>query len=257
VKTGLCSITFRHLVAEEVVELTASAGLDAVEWGGDIHAPPGASLSKTEEIGRMTREAGLFVSSYGSYHKVMQASDHPGSFEPVLDAAQALGAPIVRVWTSGVESAAADDTCFGAMARRVADLATMAAERNTTVAFEFHQNTLTDTVGGVRRLIETVGMDNVRTYWQALRGRERLSCEKEIQELLPWLAHVHCFHWTDKERLPLESGREIWQPLLAILAKATFENVVLLEFTKDDDPDNMRRDAATLKRMVSKALEDN
>lgn len=257
VKTGLCSITFRHLAAEEVVELTASAGLDAVEWGGDIHAPPGAGPAKIEEIGRMTRDAGLFVSSYGSYHRVMQASDHPGSFEPVLDAAQALGAPVIRVWTSGVESAAADDAWFAATTRRVADLAAMAAERNATVAFEFHQNTLTDTAAGVRRLIETVGMDNVRTYWQPLRGRERIACEEEIRELLPWLVHVHCYHWADRERLPLDSGRDVWQPLLAVLAEATFENVVLLEFTKGDDPENMRRDAATLKDMVSAALEDN
>jgi len=255
-KTGLCSITFRERTPEDVIALTASAGLDAVEWGGDVHARPGERLARIEDLARMTREAGLFVSSYGSYHKVMQASDHPGSFEPVLDAAQALGAPIIRIWTSGIASAAADGAYFAATARRVADLAAMAADRDVTLAFEFHRNTLTDTAAAARRLIETVGMDNVRTYWQPLQRGDPASHEKELTELLPWLAHVHCFHWSDEARLPLEQGREAWRPLLGILAKARFTNVVLLEFTKDDDPDNMRRDAATLKEMIAGVLEE-
>ena len=41
VKTGLVSVTFRQKSVEEIAALTAEAGLSGVEWGGDVHVPPG------------------------------------------------------------------------------------------------------------------------------------------------------------------------------------------------------------------------
>ena len=40
-KTSVASVTFRRKSVCEVAELARRAGLDAVEWGGDIHVPPG------------------------------------------------------------------------------------------------------------------------------------------------------------------------------------------------------------------------
>lgn len=39
-RLGLCSVTFRALPAAEVLRLGVAAGLDCVEWGADVHAPP-------------------------------------------------------------------------------------------------------------------------------------------------------------------------------------------------------------------------
>ena len=41
---GVCSVTFRALSVEEVAQLAASAGVQAIEWGGDVHVPPGVNL---------------------------------------------------------------------------------------------------------------------------------------------------------------------------------------------------------------------
>lgn len=40
-KTGLTSVTFRNLGIEQIVSLAGAAGADSIEWGGDIHVPPG------------------------------------------------------------------------------------------------------------------------------------------------------------------------------------------------------------------------
>lgn len=38
---GLVSISFRNRTAEEIIEAVKNAGLNAIEWGGDVHVPHG------------------------------------------------------------------------------------------------------------------------------------------------------------------------------------------------------------------------
>ena len=40
-KNGLVSISFRDFSPEKIVKMCAKAGLDGIEWGGDIHVPHG------------------------------------------------------------------------------------------------------------------------------------------------------------------------------------------------------------------------
>ena len=77
--TGLLSVTFRNLPFERIIEMTAQAGLDGIEWGGDVHVPPG-ELKLAERIGQAAREAGLI--------NFLQTHDDPEKFlrfrEPAL-----------------------------------------------------------------------------------------------------------------------------------------------------------------------------
>ena len=50
-KTGLTSVTFRRKTQEEIVALAAQAQLDGIEWGGDVHVPPG-DLPAAKAAGR-------------------------------------------------------------------------------------------------------------------------------------------------------------------------------------------------------------
>lgn len=249
-KTGLCSITFKDLPPEEVVALAARAGLDAVEWAGQEHAPPTASRAELERVRRLTEEHDLLISSYGSYYEVMKCKGHAAVFEAVLDAADALGTSLIRIWSSGLESREADDDYYRRMADRTRDLALLAEQRGVTLAFEFHGGSLNDTADSAVRILRTINQPNVKTYWQPLHRDDPALAEREIRELLPWLANVHCYHWINGVRHLLAEDRPFWQNLLGILARNAFGNAVLLEFTKDDNPDNMIRDAATLRELV-------
>ncbi|MBD3315040.1 MAG: sugar phosphate isomerase/epimerase, partial [Chitinivibrionales bacterium] len=83
---GLVSITFRRLSPSRIVGCAHGAGLASVEWGGDIHAPPG-DLARAREVGSMTREAGLAVAAYGSYYRVGENEGGGLTFESVLETA--------------------------------------------------------------------------------------------------------------------------------------------------------------------------
>lgn len=252
IRTGICSVTFRKLSFEQIVALVAKAGLDGIEWGGDVHAPPDAPPCALQPLREATEKAGLVVASYGSYYNVVKAEDHPNGFPPVLDAAEALGTKVIRIWCGGGDSAKADESVFRLAAERTAELARMAAERDVTLAFEFHRGGLTDTVPSAIKLLKRIDRPNVKTYFQVY-DRGGVAPQEELKELLPYLQNVHCHHIEGGKRRLVEDGRALWSSLIDALEQGGHDGFVLIEFTLDDAPENFLRDAATLRRIVDRA----
>ena len=245
--SGLVSVSFRKLKPQQVVDLVKQAGLTGIEWGGDIHVPHGdAALAR--EAAKMTKEAGLKVAAYGSYY-------YPGlggapSFEAVLDSASELGAPLIRIWAgkkSPAEATAADRKKVVDDAIRIAGLA---AGRKIALAFEFHNNTLTETTESAVRLLKEINQANVRSYWQP--HEEPIAAQlQSLDAVLPWLAHIHCYYWAGNERLPLEQGESKWKQYLDHIRKAPGDRYVMIEFVKDDSPQAFLSDAATLRKWLA------
>src|SRR5215207_8574190 len=102
---GLVSVTFRNLEPDRVVEVMRRAGLVTVEWGGDVHVPPG-DLENARRVGKLTSNADLSVTAYGSYFRV--GDDDRARFGEVLETALELGAPAIRIWAGRRGSAGAD-----------------------------------------------------------------------------------------------------------------------------------------------------
>lgn len=102
---GLCSITFRELGVERIVDLAAEAGLSGIEWGSDVHVKPGDVVT-AERVKRLCTDLGLSCPSYGSYARCEDVVQD--AFDAVLDSAEALSAQTVRVWAGRQGSAEAD-----------------------------------------------------------------------------------------------------------------------------------------------------
>ena len=188
--TGLTSVTFRQLTVDEIIDLTAQAGLDGIEWGGDVHVPP-ASPELAAQVAEKCRQKGLKVLSYGSYYR---GSD-PAEFAGVLETAKALGAPVIRIWTGTTAPHETSDEAFETLAANIRAAAAMAAKEGIQLAFEFHRRTMTQTKEGALRLLEAVPDANVFTYWQPnpdVTFEEQLA---EIDAICPRLSHLHVFFW--------------------------------------------------------------
>lgn len=248
-KAGVCSVTFRRLSAQEVIRLTVRAGLQGIEWGGDIHVPHG-ELQIAREVARQTRDAGLVVSSYGSYYRVGHDDELP--FEKVLATTKELGAPVIRVWAGkkGTHETTPDyrmQVVDGS--RRIAQ---MASQEGITVCYEFHGGTLTDSAGSAKRLLEAVAHPSMRTYWQPRVDLSPLRNLRELRTMLPWLVNVHAFWWTAKgERRPLREGQSEWKRFLDIACLAEGDRWVLVEFVRDDSPEAFLEDARTLQQWLN------
>lgn len=114
-RPGLVSISFRDLSPERLIQEVVDAGLQGLEWGGDVHVPHG-DTSTAEQVGIRTREAGLEVVAYGSYYRLGETRDNP-EFEAVLESACALKAPTIRVWAGRQASADADAGVLNSLLR--------------------------------------------------------------------------------------------------------------------------------------------
>ena len=250
--SGLVSITFRDLAPQAIVELVVQAGLAAIEWGGDVHVPPGDE-ARARDVRQMTGEAGLAVSAYGSYYRLLDESDEEYPFEAVLATAVALGAPVIRVWAGNQSPNSMAQAERARIAERARQIGNLAAAQNIGIAFEYHSNTLTETSGGALELLEQVNHPNVSLFWQPRNGWLAQENLVALEAVAPRVSNIHCFHWwpTSRERHPLADGEANWGVYLPKIAALPRERYVSLEFVKDGDPAQFLQDAATLKRWLS------
>lgn len=253
-RTGLVSITFRQLGVEEIIELVKPAGLEFIEWGGDIHVPHG-DVERAMRVGQLTREAGLEVSAYGSYYRVGHSEDEGLSFESVLDSAVGLQARVIRVWAGKKEDHEADAEYRAMIAEDSSRIADMAGEKGVKVAYEYHGGTLTNSGQSCRDLLEAVDHPNVFTFWQPIHGLEPAENCRQMDLVVPWIIAVHVFHWwpTYETRHLLEEGRENWVKYFENLKDISEKRDLpaMLEFAKDDLEVNFRQDAVSLLSMLN------
>ena len=257
ISPGLCSITFRSRSADEVLELAVRAGVEGIEWGADGHVPPGGG-SPVQALRSRCRDAGVEVVSYGSYLGFAPAeADENGAIDAVLDSAEALGVPMVRIWTElGVSPASpADDR------RRVTDrtarFADAIAARGLIAALEFHPHTLTETAASANELLTTLARPNLRTHWQPDPALPKQAALAELAQVTPHLAHVHTFFWGAggiDDRRALADGVDLWPPALELAdrdsAQLPGRRFALCEYVRDDDPEQFVADVDVLRRWL-------
>lgn len=257
IRPGLCSVTFRELDAERVVELAAEAGLACVEWAGDAHVPPGDTAA-AERARSLTESAGLAVASYGSYLRFDGTDEEfAAESEAVLAAARALGAPRIRVWAGRTGSAETPAAERSRIAARIREVAQAAGAHGIDLGLEFHGGTLTDEIGSTLRLLEEIGHDRVLSYWQPHQGMPEGDALQTLRQVLPRTSTIHVFSWWPRhERLPLTDRAALWRVVFTVLAAEGSDRDALLEFVPGDDPSVLAREALSLRELIAAGTED-
>jgi sugar phosphate isomerase/epimerase len=253
IKSGFVSITLRKLKAFEVLDVVADAGLSGIEWGGDVHVPHG-DLRVAETVGEATREKGLAVAAYGSYYRcVPEDGDRNPAMSAVLDSAEALGVPSIRIWAGTMEWNAYGRAERNKVLSRMEKFTELAAARRIQVGLEYHNGTLTQTEDGIRQVLEAIPHPNLYSLWQPVHTVTRLDNLRRLEAVLPRLSNVHVFQWGKggfKDRQPLEQGADDWKAYLEMAASDGQDRWAMLEFVKNDDPANVASEAKTLNELI-------
>ncbi|MBA4775458.1 MAG: sugar phosphate isomerase/epimerase [Rhizobiales bacterium] len=245
---GLCSVTFRSLSPQAVIDLAAANGIKAIEWGADIHVPPG-DLENARDVAARTAEAGLSVSSYGSY--IFAPDSTPEDVAAVLETAKALGAGHIRIWPGSRKRPSADYSPGErrAAAEALTTIARRAHDDGITIGLEYHPNSLTDTLPSALQLMQDLPMPNLFFYWQPAPGLPLEDALTEISALGPRICHLHVFAWlADASRLPLHERADYWRACVDALPGSEWTKTAyaMLEFVKGDDIEQFAEDAAVL-----------
>ena len=253
--TGLVSVTFRQKTPEEVLNCVEAAGLEAIEWGGDIHVPAG-DLAAARQVGNLTRARHLAIPTYGSYYRAGVPADEQKSppFQAVLATAAELGAGGIRVWTHLVSSQKASADQWARTIEDLARIRDLAAAKGLLVYLEYHNNTLNDRDASTRRLLEAV--DGIYTFWQPLNELTRDENIKTLAAARIRLAHLHVFSDQGSSCL-LETGEQDWQTYFGLLpeqdslpARPDQPRCLMIEFVKDQSEDSLLADARTLRAWI-------
>ena len=246
-KTGLVSVTFRKLSPSSIIELVARAGLEGIEWGGDIHVPHG-NTTIAKKVFKETKDAGIEIAAYGSYYKA--GVSNPSEFEKVIASADALHAPIIRIWAGDRDSYKANPDYWEAVSSDIYRIADIAVKHNIFIALEFHKSSLTDSSSSTLKLLEMVRNPFVSSYWQPRIGAEFEENLKDIECIGHYISNIHVFHWLMYERRPLSEGELQWCNYLKKIPNNRYIRYCMLEFVMGDCPHQFIEDAEVLKRIV-------
>jgi len=248
--TGLVSITFRKLTPARIVELVAEAGLEGIEWGGDVHVPHG-DLAAARQVRQLTEAAGLQVAAYGSYYRAGNTLPEGFAFDAIIATAGELGAPVIRVWAGNKSAWEMTPAERAVVVTALNTMSEQAARAGIKLALEYHSQTLTDTNESAQKLLAEVNHPNLWLYWQPYAREGFDYCLEGLQAIQSRVLHLHVFSWLNKgeiiQRLPLADGAVRWLEYLKVMRSSDREHFIMIEFVKDDAEAQFLADAAALK----------
>jgi 3-dehydroshikimate dehydratase len=251
---GLCSITFRALTADDVIDLACRAGAEGIEWGADAHAPPGGGPT-IAALGARSRGAGLEVVSYGSYLGMAPPDGtDDDAVDAVLETASALGSPMVRIWTEFGVTPSSSAAERRRVTERTGELVDRIAGHGLLAALEFHPATLTETAASATELLDALDRPGLRTHWQPDPVLSPAAALDELARVTSRLAHLHVFAWGPEGiegRHALVDGEPLWASALALAdrdgAALPGRRYALCEYVRGDDPDQFVDDMRVLR----------
>jgi 3-dehydroshikimate dehydratase len=255
-KVGLVSVSFRPLSPEKILDVSKRAGIQGIEWGGDIHVPH-LDNDCAKRVSDLSLEAGIECPSYGSYYALGYSEENGVPFSAVLKNAKTLGAKHIRVWAGhNLPSAKASEQDWKYVIADAKRISSMAQEENITIATEFHSMTLTDHHDTSIRLIQSVDSSHFRTYWQPPNAWSEKNILTGLGLVKEYIEHIHIFHWLFPEnkmiRRPLSEGELRWKSYLKVIETLPNfdEKFGFLEFFMNDSEDQFVEDVKTLKHFL-------
>ncbi|MPN52598.1 hypothetical protein SDC9_200260 [bioreactor metagenome] len=131
-------------------------------------------------------------------------------------------------------------------ARRIS----MAASADgVSVAFEYHNNSLTSNACDAVELINDIGRDNIRLYWQTEVTFDTEKNMEALKAVLQYLINIHVFNYSQGKQVLLDEadGADSWSKYMSLIKGDGKNHNFLTEFSKDGLTDSFIHDAAVLK----------
>lgn len=246
-RSCITSVTFREKTIPEIATLTAYAGLNAIEWGADVHVPPG-DLHEADAARLETKANGLEIAAYGSYYRA--APDD--SISAVLSCAERLHCPLVRIWAGNEPSTGLSPDTRKQTTKRISDLVAAAQPQGITIATEYHRNTLTDSLASAMELLNDV--PDLLTFWQPSVQNSVKQNVHALKTLNSRVANIHVYH-RDRQNVQLSlcCGIPEWTQYFSEARYFSGTHYAAIEFVRNGTETQFLQDAAVLLELLDAA----
>ncbi len=243
-KIGLVSVSFRQNTPREIAEACHACGIEAVEWGSDVHAPADSTV-RLLEIAKLQSEYKIKCSSYGTYFRV--GVNKTEDIYSYIKAAKLLGTRTLRIWSGNRGSADLDESAKAVLFAECKRLAEIAESESVTLCTEFHGGTYTDTAESTLELLEAVNSESFKTYWQPNQYRtfeENIACAEKVANVTE---NIHVFNWEGNKKYPLADAEDVWKQYMSLFSGKQY---ALLEFMPDDRIESLKTEAEALRMIL-------
>ncbi|MBQ5824249.1 MAG: sugar phosphate isomerase/epimerase [Clostridia bacterium] len=241
-KIGMTSVTFRNKTVAEIVEICCREGVEYIEWGSDVHIK---TLEDALETKRLCDEAGLTVSSYGSYYRV--GSGTAAEWRSLCENASAMGAQSIRVWLGTKDSEKTSDEEYRLLLEDCHSICDVASEYGIIVCPECHDNTFNNNTDAIIRFRAELGRDNFKTYFQSRYFRMEYDLDR-IDRTFDFIKDMHVsYSDLKREQMFRKKDKNYLDTLLRKMISKGFEGIVMLEFTQDSSEKAFAEDIRKLK----------
>ena len=250
-RIGFTSTSFRQIKSvEKIVKIASDSGADCIEWGADVHVK---DVQTAKRVKKLCDEAGIPVSSYGSYYRV--GSKNADEWKSICEIAAAMGAEFVRVWLGKCDSEVTDEQTYRALVEDGREICHVAKQYNLIVCPECHDKTFNNNTDAFLKIQKDIDCDNFRTYFQSRYKRKEYDLDR-IERTLPFIECVHIsYSEQSREQFPKLNPGYI-DTLLDKIIALNYDGTILVEYTYlccyAGLPSSMKKTIAKIKAKVGK-----
>lgn len=244
-KIGMTSLTFRNQEIPTVFEHAKKAGIQGIEWGVSENHIRLCDDKSIDLVKCLSKKYDIEIWSLGSY---CDMTDFNAGIK-ILNTAQKLGAPIIRLWAGNKGSDVCSEDEYQLIVNNTKKLADMAEKSSIQLCFEYHPYTLTDGAAEAVQLVEQIHKDNVGLYWQP-QGQLSYEQNKEaFEKVKPYvLKNIHLNNYS--EATGYGYLIDILEDLRGYFKKEqNTQYHFIIEFVKDSLLESLIKDVITVGRI--------
>lgn len=241
-KIGVASVTFRNKTISQVVEIAKNAGVEFIEWGGDVHVK---TLDDARFAKRLCDENNIKISSYGSYYRT--GSSDKNEWKEICRIANEMGASSVRIWLGNKDSENFTGSEYEELLEEMNFLCSKAKEYNLFVCPECHDNSFNNNTEAILKLKKDLNCHNFKTYFQSRYLRFDYDIER-IEKTFDFIENFHIsYRDLKKEQCFKKKDKNYLDKLIKKFISKGFKGIVIVEFTKGSKEKSFIKDVNRLK----------
>lgn len=241
-KLGLCSVTFRKKTVQEIVDIAKKAGVEYIEWGGDIHVK---NLDDARKVKALCEYNNIKISSYGSYFNCAEYDE--SKWTKICQITKEMGANSVRIWLGKKDSEKTSEKEYNTILENTKKMCEIAEEYSLLVCPECHDNTFNNNTDAFLKIRRDISKDNFKTYFQSRYFRMEYDLDR-IDRTFDFIENVHVsYRDLVKEQLFRKKDKNYIDTLLKKLREKNFKGIVMVEFVINDSEKSFYADMEKLK----------